>query len=76
MKITFDGAEYEVLTTPDMFTLNDDAYSDYFDALFFQDQHGVIRDVVTQRPIATTEEQLDILISKLDGLRDLMKNRE
>lgn len=75
MKITVNGIEYEVLTTPEMSSLGVSAYSDHFDELFYLDQHSVIKDVVTKRPIATTEDQLDILVIKLAGLRHLMKNK-
>lgn len=55
--------EGEYADIPHMQTMPVDGYVNYIrDALFWVDHHGVLRDVQSEYPIATSKEQLDALI--------------
>jgi hypothetical protein len=55
---------------PTMFEMSDDEYRVYAkDGLLFTDHHGVLRSAPARYGIATTREQVDILISVLEELR-------
>ena len=55
---------------PTMFDLSDDQYRDYVrNHLHFIDHHDVLRSEPAGYGLATTREQLDILIAELTALR-------
>ena len=79
MKITddFDKAmeDYSWIDIPTMYDLSEEQYKNYIKWTFDVDHHDVLR---LQRgsdgapPLATTLEQLDMMISYLEYLRDEM----
>ncbi|HHG3267716.1 hypothetical protein [Vibrio parahaemolyticus] len=56
-----------------MSDLDDESYREMVTAqLFYVDPHENLRDAVTDHPIATSLEQLDILIEELGNMRSRM----
>ncbi|MFQ0992199.1 hypothetical protein [Gilliamella apicola] len=43
-------------------------------ALFYADSHGFVRHVLSDEPIATNKDQLDLLIKHLKNYRDCLDN--
>jgi hypothetical protein len=76
-KITMNAGEVEVVDIPTMYGMSDEQYRDFLkqDGLMFVDHHEVLRDAIIGYPIATTREQLDILIEELQKLRGKMVER-
>lgn len=73
-KIKLERREIEAVDIPTMYQMSDDQYREFIrsDNLMFIDHHDVLRSFVADYPIATTREQLDILVEELQGLRSKM----
>ncbi len=53
-----------------MSSMSDDEYREYLQSgLFFKDHHDVLRSEPAGYPIASTREQLDMLVRHLEALR-------
>jgi hypothetical protein len=65
----------EVPDIPMMYNMTESEYRKYLegDKIMFIDHHDVIRDGLTSRPLATTSEQLEMLIEWLENCRRWMK---
>lgn len=65
------------LTIPEMYELTDQQYRGFVqdEGIFWIDHHDVLRETVSERPLATTLEQLDILIDELTKARVRMQPR-
>lgn len=79
-KIKVNVGEVEVVDIPTMYQMSDDEYRDFIHqgglgGLMYVDHHDVLRSFVADYPLATTREQLDILIEELQGLRSKMVSR-
>jgi hypothetical protein len=76
-KIKVNVGEIEAVDIPTMNQMSDDQYRDFIrnDGLMFIDHRDVLRSFVADYPIATTREQLDILIEELQRLRSKMVPR-
>lgn len=76
-KIKVDGEETEVPDIPMMYEMSGDDYREYVqqDSILWLDRNDILRDRVTGRPVATTREQLDILIEELQKHRGRMKSK-
>ena len=62
--------EVEAVDIPTMYGLSDVGYRSYVrQGLLFVDHHDVLRSGPAGYPLATTAEQLDILIEELGALR-------
>ncbi len=76
-KIKFKMDEIECVDIPTMYAMSDSEYRAFLrnDSLMFVDHHDVLRSYVADYPLATTLEQLDILIEELHKLRQKMVPR-
>ena len=74
IKVNVNGEDREVPDIPTMYEMSKDEYRKYVqqDGILWLDHHGNLRDWLTGRPVATTQEQLDIFIKELQKHRDLM----
>jgi hypothetical protein len=73
-KITVNVGEVEVVDIPTMNGMSNEQYRDFIrnDGLVLVDHHNVLRSSIAGYPLATTREQLDILIEELQMLRSKM----
>ena len=73
-KITVNVGEVEVVDIPTMNGMSIEQYRDFIrdDGLVLVDHHDVLRSSIAGYPLATTREQLDILIEELQRLRNKM----
>ena len=71
------NVDTESVDIPTMYELSDDVYREFVRAggLFDVDNHGSLRSIVAGYPLATTVEQLDILIDELQQLRHKIRSR-
>ncbi|ENM5843723.1 hypothetical protein V4V60_003917 [Vibrio mimicus] len=61
---------------PSMSGLDDASYREVVKTeLFFVDSHEILRDAITGHPVATSIEQVEILIEELSNLRSRMVSR-
>ncbi len=61
---------------PSMSALDDSSYREVIKSeLFFIDSHDILRDSITGHPVATSIEQLEILIEELSSMRLRMVSR-
>lgn len=69
--------EIDVVDIPTMYGMTDDAYRHFVHAegLVYIDHNGVLRSSAAGYPLATTLEQVAILIEELDSLRHKMTPR-
>lgn len=69
--------EVEAVDVPTMYALSDKEYGEFArdDGVVTVDRHGVLRCAVCACPQATTLEQVDLLIARLQRLRDKMAPR-
>jgi hypothetical protein len=77
-KIKISMGEIEIVDIPTMYGMSDEQYRDFIQAggLMWIDHHEILRSYVAEYPIATTREQLDILIEELQRLRSKMIPRD
>ncbi|MGC9466890.1 hypothetical protein, partial [Vibrio sp. 10N.261.54.E10] len=69
-------SKIRAMDIPSMYKLDDAAYREMVKTeLFFVDSHDVLRDEITGHPIATSVEQLDILLEELNIMRSRMVSR-
>lgn len=67
----------DAITIPEMQGLVGSQYASYVEnSLFFMDHHGALRAILGEYPIATTKEQLDILVGYLNSIRAGMPSRD
>lgn len=76
-KIKLGTYEIECIDAPTMYKMSDDEYRAFIrnDELMYVDHHDLLRSFVADYPIATTLEQLDILIEELQRMRSKMVRR-
>ncbi len=76
-RIRLNARELEVVDIPTMYKMSDEQYRDFIQSgeLLYVDHHEVLRSFVADYPLATTQEQLDILIQELQKLRNKMTRR-
>jgi hypothetical protein len=69
--------EVESIDIPTMYEMSEHNYREFLrhDGLTFVDHHGVLRSTPAEYPIATTQEQLDILIDELRRRRNKLQPR-
>ena len=69
--------EFEAVPIPTMYEMPADEYREFVsaDSLVYVDHHDVLRSSLAGYPLATTLEQLDILIAHLRTLRPKMVPR-
>jgi hypothetical protein len=67
--------DVESVDIPTMFEMSDEDYRDYVRGygLMYVDHHDVLRSSRAAYPLATSREQLDILIDELTRLRDKLR---
>ncbi|EMX0311127.1 hypothetical protein AAFZ98_001163 [Vibrio parahaemolyticus] len=66
----------KAIDIPSMMAMDDETYRKIVTTDFFYvDSHENLRDVATDRPIATSLEQLDILIEELGNMRSSMVSK-
>ncbi len=72
------NAAIELPDVATLYEMSEGEYRAYVegDNIVRLDEHGVLRDSLTSRPIATTLEQLDILLEKLDGYLKRMRSTD
>lgn len=67
----------DAITIPEMQGLVGSQYAAYLEnSLFFMDHHGALRATLGEYPIATTKEQLDILVGYLNSIRSGMPSKD
>jgi hypothetical protein len=73
-KIKINVGEVEVVDIPTMNGMSNEQYREFIrnDGLILVDHHDVLRSSIAGYPLATTREQLDILIQELQALRSKM----
>jgi hypothetical protein len=79
-KIKFPMKEIECVDNPAMREMTDDGYREFLHqggvgGLMYVDHHDVLRSEVADYALATSREQLDILIEYLQSLRSKMSPR-
>jgi hypothetical protein len=69
-KIPISG-EFESVDIPTMYEMSDQEYLEFIqnDGLMYVDHHEILRSSVAGYPLATTLEQIDILIKELQKTR-------
>jgi len=69
--------DIETVDIPTMYAMSDNEYRQYVrsDGLVYVDHHDILRSAVAGYPLATTLEQLDILMEELHTLRNKMVPR-
>ena len=73
MKVNVDK-NAEAIDIPSMRELSDGEYLSHIDGdIFFVDHHDILRAIHGDYPIATTEAQVRVLITYLEGVADRMK---
>jgi hypothetical protein len=76
-KIQFPMKEIECVDIPTMSRMSDDKYLEFLrqgelGGLMYVDHHDVLRSYVADYPLATSREQVDILMEYLQTLRSKM----
>jgi hypothetical protein len=68
----------EIPDIPGMYEMSEEEYKKYItsEGIFFFDHHDILRDSITGRPLATTLEQLDVLLDELKKYRAKMQPKE
>lgn len=76
-KIKLNARDIEAVDIPTMYKMSDEQYRDFIRSgeLLYVDHHEVLRSFIADYPLATTQEQLDILIDELRKLRGKMVRR-
>ncbi|SFI79163.1 hypothetical protein [Planctomicrobium piriforme] len=69
--------ETEWFDIPTLYDMRDDEFERHVndDELFYVDHHEIARSSIAGYPIATTKEQLDIVIAHLESFRDTLRSR-
>ena len=70
--------DVESVDIPTMFEMPDNDYRDFVreEGLMFVDHHDILRSTAAAYPIATTREQLEILIEELQLIREKLRSRK
>lgn len=76
-KIKLGTYEIECFDAPTMYEMSDEEYRAFVrnDELMYVDHHPFLRSFIADYPIATTQEQLDILIEELQRMRSKLPSR-
>ena len=71
-----DGVE--VYDIPTMYEMSDGDYIKFIqnEGVFYLDHHGILRCGISGRPLATTLEQIDILLEELGKCRAMMQPKK
>lgn len=76
LNVTID-ADVNAVDIPSMYKMPASEYTAYVDGgLFFLDHHEVLRAVLGEYPIATTVDQVELLIGYLNGIAERMRGGE
>ena len=76
LNVTID-TEANAVDIPSMYKMPPNEYSSYVDGgLFFVDHHEILRAVLGDYPIATTVDQVELLIGYLKGVAEKMRGGE
>ena len=75
VKITVENQNISSIDIPTMESLSSQDYREFIrnEGLFFVDHHDLLKSSVAHHPLATSNEQLEILISELNLLKGKLK---
>jgi hypothetical protein len=75
---TYKGTiEIEAIDIPTMYRMSEHDYQKFLanGELFWVDHHDVLRSTAAEYPLATTRQQLDLLIKALEKCRERMVDK-
>jgi hypothetical protein len=75
---TYKGTiEIEAIDIPTMYRMSEHNYRKFLEngELFWVDHHDVLRSTVAEYPLATTRQQLNLLIEALERCRERMVDK-
>ncbi len=76
LKVKIDD-QASALDIPSMYQLPANEYSSYVEgSLFFVDHHEILRAVIGDYPVATTVDQVELLIGYLNRVAEKMRGGE